>query len=191
MAKCPFYISVKASIVDSVRIGKKKKSFTIASEGIAKQCHSYLTGISAISPRPNLTPGFFFLFIQAYEIMSQLICLNGQRRILENDKNVAPGKNQPFWMVLLIIFLSIKHSCHCDTHTLKTRRQQNNNNKLHTVIWCSLHLQRQCGLLLTQLHLSFNAGKRFYLSPHSIATSGQQKYVNIVNSILNASCITS
>lgn len=40
-----------------------------------------------ISPRPNLTPGLFFY--QAYEIMSHLICFNGQRRILVGDKNAG------------------------------------------------------------------------------------------------------
>lgn len=41
---------------------------------------------SGISPWPNLTPGLFY---QAYEIMSQLICFNGQRRILEGDETLA------------------------------------------------------------------------------------------------------
>lgn len=99
MAKCPFYISVKASIVDSVRIGRGKKNEII---------HDSIRGDSEtmpqlfnwdfchISPTKSDSRLFFFLFIQAYEIMSQLICLNGQRRILEKDKNVAPGKNQAF-----------------------------------------------------------------------------------------------
>lgn len=39
-----------------------------------------------ISPWPNLTPGLLY---RAYEIMSQLICFNGQRGILDGDKTLA------------------------------------------------------------------------------------------------------
>lgn len=123
-----------ASIVDSKvseNWQRKKKSFTMASEEIAKQYHSYLTGISGISPRPNLTPGLFF--IQAYEIMSQLICFNGQRRILEEDKNVAAGKTSPFeWFYKS--YSCLLSAAVIVTHTLKAQQKQNNNNKLHTVI---------------------------------------------------------
>lgn len=115
----------------------------MASEEIAKQYHSYLTGISGISPRPNLTPGLFF-FIQAYEIMSQLICFNGQRRILEEDKNVAAGKTSPFeWFYKS--YSCLLSTAVIVTHTLKARQKQNNNNKLHAVIWFSLYLQRHRG----------------------------------------------
>lgn len=76
--------------------------------------------------------------------MSQLICFNGQRRILEEDKNVAAGKTSPFeWFYKS--YSCLLSAAVIVTHTLKAQQKQNNNNKLHTVIWFSSYLQRHCG----------------------------------------------
>lgn len=117
-----------------------------------KQYQSYLTGISGISPWPNLTPGLFLFLSKLMKYCLSWFVLMGKEEFWREIKNIAPGKTSPFeWFYK-------SYSCLLNTtviltHTLKARQKQNNNNKLHTMISLSLHLQRHHGSLLSQLHM--------------------------------------
>lgn len=81
--------SIMESKVSENWQGKKKKIYDGISGDRETIPQLFNWDFWHISPTESDSRPFFF--IQAYEIMSQLICFNGQRRILEEDKNVAAG----------------------------------------------------------------------------------------------------
>lgn len=157
--QCPFCFSVMASIMDS----KVSKNWQRGKK-INEIIHDRIRGDSETIPelfnwdfwRISLTKSdsrpFPFFLSKLMKYCLSWFVLMGKEGFWREIKNVAWGKTSPFeWFYK-------SYSCLLNTtviltHTLKARQKQNNNNKLHTMIWFSLHLQRHRGSLLTQLHM--------------------------------------